>query len=398
MTGERYSYFVNAMLFLFVLFVNINNTLADIALFSLSMAGMYILKKNNINPFKDSRLRILLLITMGYYFINLIIFFINGSNFDKYLQTDIYFLLAAFVAAAILHVKVNINLFFSGIRLALLLLGVCHFLSIDCSNIYISIFAPITVLMMFLSIINYDNDNLTNKIFGLTAFICGMILVLDSGIRLSWIVFVILTIVVAFVMFKKTQVNKLSLVVSILLLTVFISFIGNNHTVNNRLTAAYNNISDWSNGKNERSSVGVRLEMYKSGLEAFKEKPFFGHGYLNGTKEAVKYSNPRARDLISGFVQMHSEYVTTMVEKGLFGLLSLGMLLLSPFLIIVRNYCKDDIFIRIGLVTSISFILFGLFNVSFGDTTIKAFYVLLICLFLPKIYKKNSAKLVKKNF
>ena len=112
MPRDKYSYFVNAVLFLFALFVNINNTLADIALFSLSIAGVYILKKNNINPLKDSRLRVVLLITVGYYFINLVIFFINGTNFAKYLQTDVYFLLAVFVAAALLHAKVNINLFF----------------------------------------------------------------------------------------------------------------------------------------------------------------------------------------------------------------------------------------------------------------------------------------------
>ena len=107
MAKSKYSYFVNAMLFLFVLFVNTHNTLADIALFSLSMAGVYILKKNNINPFKDSRLRVVLLITAGYYFINLVVFFINGTNFAKYLQTDLYFLLAVFVAAALLHAKVK---------------------------------------------------------------------------------------------------------------------------------------------------------------------------------------------------------------------------------------------------------------------------------------------------
>jgi len=149
-TRSKYSYFVNAMLFLFALFVNIHNTLADIALFGLFMSGVYILKKNNINPFKDSRLRILLFITAGYYFINLVIFFINGTNFAKYLQTDIYFLLAVFVAASILYTKVNMSLFLSGIRLALLFLGLCHFLSLDYTNIYKSIFAPMTVNDVFI--------------------------------------------------------------------------------------------------------------------------------------------------------------------------------------------------------------------------------------------------------
>ena len=397
--SDRYSYFVNTMLFLFALFVNIHNTLADIALFGISMAGVYILKKNNINPFKDSKLRMVLLITAGYYFINLIVFFINGTNFAKYLQTDIYFLLAVFVAAGLLYAKVNMSLFFTGIRLALLYLGVYHFLSfeyidkgiLDYTNIYVSIFSTVTVLMMFLSITTFAKDNLINKLLGLTAFIFGLIIILDTSIRLSWLVFIVLTIVVTyFVIFKKIAVNKFSLLVFLLFLSMFISIISSNNKINDRISSIYHDIIVWSSGDNLETSIGLRLEMYKSGFEAFKEKPFFGHGYLNGTKEASKYADLRASDTIYSFAQLHSEYITTMVEKGLFGLLSLGLLLLIPILIIVRNYSKNDIYIRIGIISCISFVMFGLFNASFGDTTIKAFYVLLICLFLPKIYKEKS--------
>ena len=389
MAKSKYSYFVNAMLFLFVFFVNTHNTLADIALFSLSMAGVYILKKNNINPFKDRRLRVVLLITAGYYFINLVVFFINGTNFAKYLQTDLYFLLAVFVAAALLHAKVNINLFFSGIRLALLFLGICHFLSFDYTNIFISIFSPITVLMMFLSIISLDDDNLINKILGLTAFIFGLILVVDSAVRLSWLVFIVLMTIMPFLMFKKIAISKFSLMMSLILLGVFIYFISNNITINNRLIHVSHYISSWSGGYTMNNSIGLRLEMYSAGLEAFKEKPFFGHGYLNGTKEASKYADLLVSNRIYNTTQLHSEYITTLVEKGLFGLLSLGILLLSPILIIIRNYSKNHIYIRIGVISSISFVLFGTFNTSFGDTTIKAFYVLLICLFLPNIFKER---------
>jgi len=382
---DTYSYFVNSMLFLFVLFVNIHNTLADIALFGLFMAGVYILKKNNVNPFKDGKLRVLLFITAGYYFINLVIFFINGTNFAKYLQTDIYFLLAVFVAASILYAKVNMSLFFLGIRLALLFLGACHFLSLDFTNIYISVFAPITVLMMFLSIINYDNDNLINKILGLTAFVSGLILIVESTIRLSWVAFIALMIIASFVMFKKILIGKFSLMISLVLLGVFIYFISVNYTINFRAIQAYNEISSWNTGVNLDTSVGVRLEMYSAGLDAFKEKPFFGHGFGSATKEASKYSDLS----LHKYNQLHNEYITTVVEKGLFGILSLGILLLSPILIVLRNYSNDDIYIRIGIITFISFILFGVFNVSFGDTTFKAFYVLLISLFLPNIFKEK---------
>ena len=399
-TRDRYSYFVNSMLFLFALFININNTIADIALFGLSMAGVYILKKKHINPFKVYRLRFLLIITAGYYFTNLVIFFINGTNFAKYLQTDLYFLLAVFVAAAIHYAKVNISLFFLGIKLALLFLGLSHFLSFDVTNIYISQFSPILVLMMFLSILNYDNDTVISRILGVAAFIIGTILIVDFAIRLSWVVFIILSIVVISLIFKKRKINNISIFISLMVVTLFIFFINSNiglndygykrgYVIEERVTRAFNELTNWSIGTKLNTSIGLRLEMYSSGLEAFKEKPFFGHGYLNGTKEASKYADPRVKSIIYNYVQMHSEYVTTMVEKGFFGLLSLVILVVSPFLFCIRKYDKDDIYIRVGIVTSISFILFGLLNASFGSTTFKALYVLLICLFLPNIFKEK---------
>ena len=349
--GKKYSYFVNALLFLFVLFVNINNTMADIALFSLSMTGIYVLIKNNINPFKDSRLRLLLLITAGYYFINLVVFFINGTNFDKYIQTDLYFLLAVFVAAALLHAKVNTNLFFTGIRFALLFLGVCHFLSFDCSNIYISIFAPITVLMMFLSIINFDNDSLINKLLGLTAFIFGMIIVVDSGIRLSWLVFTILTIVVPFVMIKKTAVNKLSLIVSLLLLGVFISFITTNNTINSRINQAYDNISNWNSDNNLKSPVGLRLEMYKTVIENVKDVPFFGYGLRTSNIVLYGLSPPKFQAYILSFNHLHNAYLTNYFNGGV---LLLGALL---FLLFARKIC--------GLRGNLLYLIIIAFQISF---------------------------------
>ena len=243
--------------------------------------------------------------------------------------------------------------------------------------------------MMFLSIISFDDDNLINKIFGLTAFVSGLIIIVDSTVRLSWLVFIVLMIIASFVIFNRIVKSKFSLMMALVLLGVVISFISTNNMINSRVTQAYNEVSSWSSGENLNTSIGLRLEMYQSGLEAFKEKPFFGHGYLNGTKEASKYADLRVSTTIKKFVQLHSEYISTMVEKGLFGLIAMGILLISPILIIVKNYSKNDIYIRIGVITCLSFTLFGLFNSSFGDTTVKAFYMLLICLFLPNLYKER---------
>ena len=386
---KKYSHFINTMLFLFVLFVNINRTVGDIILFVLAIIGIYFAIKDRINPLKEERLKIIFFITFSYYLINFIVFIFNGTYIAKYLQTDLYFLLAVFIAISITRAKINLNVVLLGIKIALIILGIGLIFSFQFSNIYISIFAPITALMMFCSILNFDKEGLLEKIIGLVAFAFGLGMIIDSGIRLSWLVFVVLSFIVFNFIFSKNKIIIFPLITALL---VFMVFINGGNIVKNRVVTAYDNITQWSQGENRTSSVGIRLEMYESGIQAFKEKPFFGHGYLRGTKEVSRYVDVSARERVRHFVQLHNEYITTIVEKGMLGLASLLLILFIPFFVFVSNYDRSDIYIRIGIVTSVSFILFGAFNVSFGDTTMKAFYVFFLCILLPKFVNERQTK------
>ncbi len=397
---KKYSHFINTMLFLFVLFVNINRTVGDIILFVLAIIGIYFAIKDRINPLKEERLKIIFFITFGYYLINFIVFILNGTYIAKYLQTDLYFLLAVFIAISITRAKINLNLVFLGIKIALIILGIGLIFSFQFSNIYISIFAPITALMMFCSILNIDKEDLLEKIIGLAAFAFGLYMIVDSGVRLSWLVFVVLS----FIVFNFILRKNISIIFSLItVLLVFIVFINEGNIVKNRVVAMYDNIIQWSQDENRTSSVGLRLEMYESGIHAFKEKPFFGHGYLRATKEASGYSDDSIRlrwnnvwttqsKIINNFVQLHSEYITTIVEKGMFGLTSLLLILFIPFFVFVSNYDRSDIYTRTGIVVSVSFILFSTFNVSFGDTTMKACYIFFLCILLPRFVNERQTK------
>lgn len=386
---KKYSHFINTMLFLFVLFVNINRTVGDIILFVLAIIGIYFAIKDRINPLKEERLKIIFFITFGYYLINFIVFIFNGTFIAKYLQTDLYFLLAVFIAISITRAKINLNVVLLGIKISLIILGIGLLFSFQLSNIYKSIFATMTVLMMFCSILNFDKEGLLEKIIGLVAFAFGLAMIIDSGIRLSWLVFVVLSFIVFNFIFSKNKIIIFPLITALL---VFMVFINGGNIVKNRVVTAYDNITQWSQGENRTSSVGIRLEMYESGIQAFKEKPFFGHGYLRGTKEVSRYVDVSAREQVRSYVQLHNEYITTIIEKGLIGLIALLLILFIPFFVFVSNYDRSDIYIRLGIVTSVSFILFGAFNVSFGDTTMKAFYVFFLCILLPKFVNERQTK------
>ena len=93
-----------------------------------------------------------------------------------------------------------------------------------------------------------------------------------------------------------------------------------------------------------------------------------------------------------GITELNNLIRQPIAEKGLIGLIALLLILFIPFFVFVSNYDRSDIYIRIGIVTSVSFILFGAFNVSFGDTTMKAFYVFFLCILLPKFVNERQTK------
>ena len=383
---KKYSHYINTMLFLFVLFININKTVGDIILFILAINGIYFAIKERINPLKEEQLKIIFCITFGYYLINFIVFMLNGTYIAKYLQTDLYFLLAVFIAISITRAKINLNFVLLGIKIALIILGISALFSFQITSNYRSIFAIMTSLMMFCSIINFDRERPLEQIIGLVAFAFGFFMIIDSGIRLSWLVFVGLAPIALNFIFRK---NKIFIFPVITALLVIGYFINGHNIVKHEIGSAHDDLNQWSQSENFNTSIGLRLEMYKSSMQSFKEKPFFGHGYLRATKETSKHVHVSVREEVNNFVQLHNEYITTIVEKGIVGLTSLLLLLLIPLYVFVSNYDRDDIYVRTGIVISVSFILFGIFNVSFGETPIKACYVFFLCILLPRFVKEN---------
>ena len=378
---KKYSNFINTLLFLFALFMNINNTIADIILSILAFIGIYFAIKNRINPFKEEQLKILFLITFTYYLISFIVNTINGVFIAKYLQTDLYFLLAVFVSFAITRAKININIILLGMKLALIILGLGYVFSFQVSNVFVSIFAPITTFMTFCSMLNFKKEKLLEKIIGIVALLFGITLIIDSGIVMSWLTFIVLLLITLLFFIDK---NKIVIFSFFLFFIVALFSINSPSILKYKTLKVYNEIVDWSSGTRLNTSSGLRLEMYKSSSEAFQEKPFFGHGYLQSTKEVARYSDPRVSETISKFVQLHNEYFTTIIEKGVVGFTSLLVLLFVPFFIFFSNYMKRDIYSMLGIFVTVSFISFGMFNASFGDTSMKACYVFFLCVLLPK--------------
>jgi len=112
------------------------------------------------------------------------------------------------------------------------------------------------------------------------------------------------------------------------------------------------------------TSVGPRLEMWRSSVYIFKENPIFGVGEGNFKEKNVELI---AKGLINKdigrFNHPHSEFITTLVEQGLIGLGILLFLFFSPLMKCYEVFKKKDVNSdsNIPLVLVISLILHYIF-------------------------------------
>jgi O-antigen ligase len=387
-----YSNTINFLIFLFPVLIFFVKELSDLIIFIFFVLGVYRSFKDKCNIFKIKELKVLTFITLGYYVSSFMIFSINSGEiyFAKYLQSDIYFLIAPFVALSIFKANLKINFMFYGLSLSLFLVVVDFLLfnygliSNSFIKIYISMFAPLLVMVSVLFALQLKDKFNTKIFFGLLLFLLSMVVVIDTGIRASWVSFFILVFVFLAYINNKYNISK---TIYFSIVVVLLSFY-NSSVVNDEISFAYNEIIAHQEKTKLNTSVGSRIEMYSSGIMAAKTKPFFGHGYLNGTKVASLYSDDSVSSQIRSFVQLHNEYITTLVEKGLFGVVFLLILLIYPMIIFYKN--SNNIYGIAGLLLTIGFFTFGLFNVSFGDGSMKMFYVFFLSIFLPAVLKNNS--------
>jgi O-antigen ligase len=255
-----------------------------------------------------------------------------------------------------------------------------------------NIFGDITVSMLFLSIVCIFKENKKERIITLIAVLAGVIAIFLSASRGSWLSFLILFIIYIMLVYKPflKNHNKRKLSLALLVLTMFV-FIGTQTNADKKISKAISEVQDWRSGDTSRTSNGLRMEMWKSGMDAASDSPWFGYGYKNANKIASKYASNNNRR-IKDYSHLHNEYITNLVSAGIVGLIALLTLLIMPLIYFYKNLRDENsyYYAAMGILLCAGYITFGFTHIAFGEEHINAFYVLFISLLLPKVMKKNA--------
>lgn len=406
-----YSNIVNTLLFLFPIGILNLKISGDLILLLLIPMGIYTVFTDKINPFKQSKLKLLSRLCVAYFSVVILSIVVSHKGFEllHFSSRTAYFLFAPLIALTIYKANINFNRLIFSMKLSLILVGVViyyQYLTKDYNEIdWIlsrGILPILTTIMLTFSWVNINHENKYNFSLTLVSSILALnIITLGDG-RSAFLSLIILSVLFIFLN-AKSLVNKYryKILISVLILTCT-SFLLTHSNLTNRFSTAIEFLSLFSKngystedlhtsikGKSDETT-NIRLAMYKGGLLAAKDRPIFGHGYRNTTAPASKFvGNKKLAIQIAKHSHLHNTFINALVYGGAIALLTTLALLLFPLKkfwqsLRAKNNTKYAI---LGTLLMSSYIILSATNGMLSGTLENSFFVFFLSIFLPKVIK-----------
>ena len=167
-----------------------------------------------------------------------------------------------------------------------------------------------------------------------------------------------------------------------------------------RIIDGYFEVRNWFTGADLEGSAGIRLSMWKFGIQFANESLLFGYGEEKNMLQSLQNSalNTPINKLAIGtmaFTGPHSDILSKLLSAGLFGLGAYLSLLLVPFSIFWKRRNALDFNVkqaaRIGLLYITGIFIAGLSNEQLSLKYLCTFYGLMIAVLLAQLLHKPSA-------
>jgi len=389
------------LILIFPIVINSVKILGNLILLIFAVIGIYIAITENKNPFKIKELRLFSWLTFGYFFVmSLSILYANGLDAQfHHLGRKLHFLLAPWIALAILQIDFPLKKILLSIKVGLIVIGIIAVVQfyfqlgdgMRGGMINSNVFSDLAVSMLFLSIVQVFSETPKERLITLLSTLTGVAAILIASSRGAWLSFVILSLVYIVLIYRPFLRHcKRRKIFLVLVLAVFFGFIGSQTDVNKRTSQAVGEVKNWYFGNNTNTSNGLRMQMWSAGLQAAQDSPWFGYGYRNANKVASEYASENKK-IIRNKTHLHNEYLTNLVSAGIIGLLSLLILLFTPMVVFYRKLKNKDTYHYsvMGILLCIGYATFGFTHIAFGEEHLNAFYVLFMGFLLPRVMKNN---------
>lgn len=152
---------------------------------------------------------------------------------------------------------------------------------------------------------------------------------------------------------------------AVLLAVAVLSYSLPNSPVLERATDAVEDLKKFEDSDNVSTSVGQRLEMWRTALTLSEDHIWLGmgrNGYLNAKKELA--TEGKMSEIVLHYTNAHNDYIDSLVKRGIFGLLALLLLFLLPLTLFARALLRSTAathpFALAGVMLCTCYMIFGL--------------------------------------
>lgn len=318
----------------------------------LALFGLFLLPKT-YHAFKNRDVKYISLSMVGYFFLTIISFLYSGGETSQ-LDMPSRTVLASFILCFLVTYKPNPAPLFLAAPIGAAIAGFISFyhsfyvggrafvgtfgyMPIQIGGIIASL-ATFSVISFFY----YCKTEQKNfAVFSFVAANLGYIATLLSGARGAWLLTPFVLLIVLYL--NKELINKK--IVGYALLAIVVDLSIASAQITSRIDAVQSDLTHYSSN-NSSTSVGARLEMWKSALYSAQESPLFGQGF-SGVDAAKKRQIEKGLidSTVLTFSRAHNQFFEDLQTKGVLGLSVLIIMFAVPFAFFRRNlkqYINDS--------------------------------------------------------
>lgn len=372
-------------LFIKVLFLSLFVFLISVKIISLAsygllaLIGIIISIKNKISPFSIDSIKMFSLLTLIFFGVFALSIALSDFEYSRWncLGRLAYFPFAPFVFLSLYKADIDYKFFLNALKLSIfsassivLFQYVILHKGGRLGGMYnTNTFADILTILLIIIFANIYNEKTKDKILSIFILFYGFIGLIFTGSRGALLTFIVMLFLYSAIVFwYNLKHKKITLVSLLVIVGLIIGGISLSPQMSSRIEVVKKRVADWESGKNRATSVGYRLEMYKTGLRAFTDHPIFGYGYHGATHAAAQYASKDTKKAIESYWHLHNEYISTLVNAGLVGYFALMALFLLPLKkFLNRRINKGREYIGIsGSVVILTYMVLGITHGELG--------------------------------
>lgn len=214
--------------------------------------------------------------------------------------------------------------------------------------------------------------------FAFMASIAGLMASMYSQSRGGWMVLPI-TLIFLYLTYRKTLSFKTK-IISILVACLCLTGLATTPQVQSRVEVAIKNIESYSQGS-KYTSVGIRLELWKSAWLNFKQQPILGVGekerrILNKHWGEIGLVDKKTANYPT---HAHNQYLDDLSVRGILGIASLLAIFIVPLILLWRipiTHEYGQLTRQLGTVHIVAFMIYSLSQAMFSHNSGTIFYAL----------------------